>query len=546
MRREAFLALLFLAALLATPLASADRLGASNVTYYPAGPSQVALHIGESLDYPWVFFNGETAKVYVNLTAQGVLGFTAVASPSFAVLDIGGSGEIVLRLTAPAEGAGGSGSVTVHLMAVNLQTNAVAQQDVAVPVTLLGVPPSEDPTGKILGIWPNPLPSPLDNNGAAFGLSILIWVGIAAGLAFIIHPIVKATLRRATTKLEDVVRVLRVPVFVLTLLYGAVHSLAILGVPGEALYSIYRFPVVLILTWVGYRIFRDILLGYGRALARRMKSDIDERLIPALEKVGAVVIVVVGLVLAVQSLGFDITLVLAGFGVVGLVIAFAAQDTVSNFFAGIYIMLDRPFRVGDLIEIEPDVICTVDDIGLRTTKLYWGKNHTFIIMPNNELANRKIINYVRPNRRFRANVKVGVSYKSDLDQVKQVMLDIARAHPWVLKGNPEFEPIWRVVDFGESTIIVMIIVWVDDVDHKWHVGSELREQIKKRFNQEGIEISFPQRVIEILPGPRPSLVEGEGEDVAGRSRIRARGRPSNSPATALLGAEGRAKETRRE
>jgi small-conductance mechanosensitive channel len=243
-----------------------------------------------------------------------------------------------------------------------------------------------------------------------------------------------------------------------------------------------------------------------------MKSDIDDRLIPALEKVGAVVIVMVGLILAVQSLGYDITLVLAGFGVIGLVIAFAAQDTVSNFFAGIYIMLDRPFRVGDLVEIDENVICTVQDIGLRTTKLYWGKNHTYIIMPNNEMANRKIINYVRPNRRFRTNVKLGVAYKSDLDRVKRVLLEIARSHPWVLK-EPEFEPVFRVVDFGESTILVMVLVWVDDVDHKWHIGSDLREQIKKRFAEEGIEISFPQRVVEILPPRNLRLERGTDKEI---------------------------------
>jgi small-conductance mechanosensitive channel len=512
-RRTAFIATLLLAALLAAPSASADRLGSSNVTYYPAGPSQVALHLGDSLDYPWVFFNNETATVYVNMTAEGDIGFTALASPSFVVINASGWGQIVLRLTAPSQGASAAGSVRVHLMAINEMTNAAAQADVTLPVTLLGVPPAEDPTGKILGIWGNPLPSPFDNAWVAFALSILIWVAIAAGLLFIVHPLAKAFVRRATTKLDDVVHILRVPVIVITLLYGSVRSLVILGLPpDQLLYSVYRFPLILILTWVGYRVFRDVLLNYGRTLAKRMKSDVDDRLIPALEKVGAVVIVMVGLILAVQSLGYDITLVLAGFGVIGLVIAFAAQDTVSNFFAGIYIMLDRPFRVGDLVEIDENVICTVQEIGLRTTKLYWGKNHTYIIMPNNEMANRKIINYVRPNRRFKTNVKLGVAYKSDLDRVKRVLLEIARSHPWVLK-EPEFEPVFRVVDFGESTILVMLLVWVDDVDHKWHIGSDLREQIKKRFAEEGIEISFPQRVVEILPPRNLHLERGTDKEI---------------------------------
>jgi len=319
-----------------------------------------------------------------------------------------------------------------------------------------------------------------------------------------VDPVVKSLARRTTTRVDDIVlRILRGPVFVLVLLYGTVSSLAILGLPSDwqrLLLSVYGFSIVLLLTWVAYRIFRDVLADYGKELSKRPKKGIDNRLIPALEKVGAVVIVLAGIVLAVQSLGYDITLFLAGFGVAGLVIAFAAQDTLSNFFASMHIMLDRPFRVGDVIEIEDGVICRVQDIGLRSTKLYWGKSHNIIIMPNKELANRKIINYVRPDRRFIINVKVGVSYDSDLDKIRRVMIEVAKSHPWILK-DVGFEPIWRVVDFADSAIVVMIIVWVDDVDHQWQLGSDLREAIKKRFDAEAIEIPFPQRVVRVGEGP---------------------------------------------
>ena len=136
MRLAALPAALLLAVLALAPLASADRLGTGNVTYYPAGSAEVTLRLGESIDYPWVFFNGETASVYLNLTADGsALGFAAVASPSFAVLDPGEWGQIILRLTAPEDGATRSGSVRIHLMAVNVQTNAVAEQDAVLPAT---------------------------------------------------------------------------------------------------------------------------------------------------------------------------------------------------------------------------------------------------------------------------------------------------------------------------------------------------------------------------------------------------------------------------
>ena len=496
--------LLLLGALAFVPSASADQIGTSNVTFYPAGPPEVSLRLGESLEYAWVFYNGETASVYVNLTADAAsVGLAGSASPSFVVLEPGGWGQIVLRLTAPGEGVSRSGLVRVHLTVVNLLTNAVALQDVTIPSTLTGVTAPGDPTGKLLGIWPNPLPPPLDNQWAAFVVSIAIWVAIAVGLLFVIDPAVKSVAGRTATKVDDIVlRILRGPVFVLILVYGAVNSLGILGLPASwqrLLASVYGVTLVLVLTWVTYRIFRDVLLHYGKQVAKRTKSDLGDRLIPSLEKMGGAVIVISGLILALQSLGYDITLFLAGLGVLGLILAFAAQDTLSNFFAGIHIMLDRPFKIGDVIEIEDGVIARVEDIGLRSTKLYWGKSHNVIIMPNKELANRKIINYVRPDRRFRINVKVGVAYDSDLDKVRRVMVDVASSHPWVLKEEG-VEPIWRVVDFADSAIVVMIFVWVDDVDHQWQLGSDLREQIKKRFHETGIEIPFPQRVVEVKGG----------------------------------------------
>lgn len=500
MRGTALVALLLTVLVLAPP-ASADRLGTSNVTYYPAGPAEVTLHLGETVEYPWVFYDGEAASVYVNLTADGSqVGVAATASPSYVVLGPGEWGQIVLRLTAPDEGSGQSGSVRVHLTGVNLETNAVAEQDTILPVTVVGVSPPDDPSGKILGIWPNPLPPPFDNKWVAFGISLAIWAATAAALVFVVNPVVKRVAKRTTTKVDDLIlHILSRPMFVLVLLYGAVSSLAILGLPRDwhgFLYSAYGFSIILLLTWLAHRIFRELLVGYGKTLAKRTKRGIDDRLIPALEKVGGLVIVFLGIILAVQSLGYDITLFLAGFGVVGLVIAFAAQDTLSNFFAGMHIMLDRPFRIGDLIELDDGTVCRVQDIGLRTTKLYWGKSHDVIIMPNKEMANRKIVNYVRPDRRFIIHVKVGVSYDSDLDKVRGVMVDVAKAHPWVLK-DPGFEPVWRVVDFADSAIVVMVIVWVDDVDHQWQLGSDLRERIKKRFDEMGIEIPFPRRVVEM-------------------------------------------------
>jgi small-conductance mechanosensitive channel len=509
---------LLVAALAIPQGANADRLGGSSVLFYAPGPSPISLHLGESSVTSWLFYNDGNDSVYVGMAADGsAAGLSASPSPTFLVLDPGQWGQIDLRLAAPREGPDISGAVRVHLSGIDLRTGATSSQDVDLPASRIGVSVQDDPTGKLFGTWPNLLPPPLDNKWAAFGVSVGIWAAAVLALVFLVNPVVRRMAKRSGSWAKGVaLQLLRGPVFLLAVLHGAVTSLAILGPPADlhaTVLALYGFLFILLVTWVAYRLFRDLLVRYGKDLSKRTRSNIDDRLVPVLDKVGAVVIVLFGTMFAVQSLGYDITVFLAGFGVAGLVIAFAAQDTLSNFFAGVHLMLDRPFRVGDLIEIEEGVVCQVQDIGLRSTKLYWGKSHDLIIMPNKELANRKIVNYVRPDRRFRINIKVGVAYDSDLEAVRRVMTEAALAHPWVLKGAGD-EPIWRVVDFGDSAITVMIFVWVDDVDHQWQLGSDLRLEIKRKFDVAGIEIPFPHRVVRVAGSDGTPGVSGPSEAVS--------------------------------
>ena len=160
---------------------------------------------------------------------------------------------------------------------------------------------------------------------------------------------------------------------------------------------------------------------------------------PLLEIIGSLLIIIFGVTNFLSTYHVDFGVLLAGVGVVGLVIALAAQDTLSNFFSGILLLLDQGFKTGDMIYFN-DTYCLIRDIGLRSTKIYDIVNHVMIITPNNSLANQNILNLTRPDRYYRIRIEVGVSYDSDPDQVEKLLLEVAEQNSDIEQDDPTRMP----------------------------------------------------------------------------------------------------------
>jgi MscS family membrane protein len=480
-----------------SPVASVPVAG-TDVLVVLVGDDSASIPLGGRLMFTWIAYNNGTsaALVVVKPPADRILSFQA--SPLETVLQSAESVKIELHVQALRYSPVPSVTPSMTFEATELATGATGTVSFPLEISLLGFTAAGNPQGKVLGIFPNTLPAPLNNEWGAFGITAAFWVLVGGTIRYVVAPVLKRLASKTRTPVDDIVlRIVGWPAFILIALFGAVSSLAILGLPPEwtdLLGRAYGFGLVIILTWLGYRVFRRALTAYGEGTARKVGEGADERIYPVFEKVGAVIIVLFGVVLAVQSLGYDLTLFLAGLGVIGLIVAFAAQDTLSNFFSGIYLMLDRPFRTGDLIQLDSGEICEVRDIGLRSTKLYWGKENVVLIIPNNKIAGTKVVNFDRPDRPVKVHLVVGVSYDSDIDQVKQLLQEIAEAHPNVLRG-PGHEVSVQVDDLGESAILVRLIFWVPTSRDKWGVASEVRESVLRRFRADGIEIPFPQRVV---------------------------------------------------
>ncbi|MBW3583195.1 MAG: mechanosensitive ion channel family protein [Euryarchaeota archaeon] len=352
-------------------------------------------------------------------------------------------------------------------------------------------------TRLVLGQWDNPLPPPLDDAWGVFLLNLAAWVVIALLVMLAIDPTLRLLTKRTKTEMDDhIIHILRFPVFLVLATWGLKQSLEVFDLPVGLFSALDRlWVVVLILAgfYVAYRVWQEIIVHIGKRMAAKTESKVDDRLIPVMEKAGGVVILIVGFFFLIDNLGFDMTIFAAGGVLGGMVIAFAAQDTLSNFFSGVHILTDQPFVEGDDILLDTGEVCTVTKIGLRTTELYHLANHEVILIPNNHLAQNRIINLLRPDKLYKVRIDVGVAYGSDVPLVKKTLLEIAKDHPLTLKDD-DHQPFVRFQSFGASSLDFSVHAWVGDVYSRWLVASDLREMVDQRFRDLAIEIPFPQQV----------------------------------------------------
>jgi MscS family membrane protein len=185
----------------------------------------------------------------------------------------------------------------------------------------------------------------------------------------------------------------------------------------------------------------------------------------------------------------NVTPLLASAGIAGVAVALAAKETLSNFFGGITILLDQPYRVGDFIILDSGERGQVAEIGLRSTRILT-RDDVQISIPNSIITNTKVINESAPEPRFRVRIKVGVAYGTDVDQVEEVLLTVARDNALVV---PEPEPRVRFRTFGDSSLDFELLCWAHKPHDKGKLIHELNRGIYKAFDHTGIVIPFPQR-----------------------------------------------------
>ena len=253
--------------------------------------------------------------------------------------------------------------------------------------------------------------------------------------------------------------------------------------------------IVVLAFWIVYRISRGVLGG----VLRGTKAD------PALTslsiKLLRYAILVLATIMALGQLGFNIASILAAAGIVGLAIGLAAQETVANLIAGLTILWDRPFRIGDNVTIA-DTFGKVRSIGLRTTRIETVERLD-CILPNKEVIEQKIINHTM-SPEYRLPVPIAIAYKEDSRNARKVLLKAVAGHALILD---EPAPVVVVTGLGDSSVDLELRVWLKDPYTEREALFDLIELSKIALDEAGIEIPFPQRTLHFGSGTFPLRVE---------------------------------------
>ena len=274
----------------------------------------------------------------------------------------------------------------------------------------------------------------------------------------------------------------------------------------DVLFRLLLFSAVILMAWMAARLIRYPT----RALVNRESLNLSFLLRDALISLSSATVFLVGLVVALATLGVSLGSLFAGLGVLGIIVGLALQDSLGNLAAGAMILVHRPFDVDDHIKVNGTEV-VVKHMNLLATTVATFDNQ-LLVVPNRRIWGDTIVNLTAGHVR-RVDIKVSFAYAEDPDRVQAVLMDVLQHHEHVLKTP---DPQVHMRGMEESALTMMVKPWVR-AEHYWTTYWELNRIIKKRFDEEGIEIPFPQRVVTLLSNegrPRSDALTGNKSDNA--------------------------------
>ena len=341
--------------------------------------------------------------------------------------------------------------------------------------------------------------------GVAVWQFVLAFVFVLAGLVakkvldYVLVRYVLAWLRKTMFRFDNLLaEALSKPVSWMALVLAMAAALWVLALPTEPTdvrglaFGIIKVLLAADVMWFLFRLV-DALAAYLTHLSGRTESKLDEQVIPLVRKALKLTVGVVLGVWTVQLLGYSVSSLLAGLGIGGLAVALALQDTLGNFFGSVFIFIDRPFAVGDMVRID-GVEGVVERIGFRSTRIRtWPA--TLVAIPNRKVAEAIVDNLSqRPKRRvFQV---IGVTYETTAEQMEQALASICE----MLAADPGVDPEYIVVrfeEFGASSLDIRVLYFTKALDYAGHL--ETRERVNlaimRAIKYLGLSIAFPTRTV---------------------------------------------------
>lgn len=280
--------------------------------------------------------------------------------------------------------------------------------------------------------------------------------------------------------------------------------------PGSFVGALSLAFFIFLIAWLGAAISTRVIQR-ARWVMGKLERKVDQTVIRYIMRIKNLIIFIVAAMFyasLVPSLRALVGTAMAGAGITALVIGFAAKSTLANLISGLSLAIYRPFRIGDIVTIE-DEYGTIEDITLRHTVVRtWELKR--LIIPNEKIDSISLINYSIVDPRMLCRVEMGVSYDTDIDLARRLMLEEAFRCPY--RDTKADDPMVRVISHGDFSIGMRLYLWVPDVDNYWSARWWILEEVKKRFDREGVEIPFPYRTLVYKKDLPPAPREGDAAD----------------------------------
>lgn len=332
----------------------------------------------------------------------------------------------------------------------------------------------------------------------------IAFIAVGKVADWILSRAIGRVVRRSSTDIDDrLVELVHWPVFMSFVLVGLGLATQRIGLPESPQFlTIGLLKTIAIVIW--YNMLRQLTAMFVRLARRRQHDKLTQTgMVELLENVFKVVLFALAVYFVFLAWNINVTAWVASAGIVGLALSFAAKDTLSNLFAGVTIIIDAPYKIGDYVVLDTGERGVVTHIGLRSTRLMT-RDDVEITIPNGIIGNSKITNEAGgPSEKHRIRVAVGVAYGSDIDQVIAALESVAHDHDEVCRTP---EPRVRFRTFGDSSLDFELLCWIDHPVDRGRLTHELNCNVYKAFAAAGIQIPFPQRDLHIRSMPPASGV----------------------------------------
>lgn len=329
-------------------------------------------------------------------------------------------------------------------------------------------------------------------------ISILFIVGavvIVKLLSLLGKKVIKPFVSRTTNQIDDIIYYsLDSPLKFAIILLGiwiAIHRLVYPDSFVKVVDNVYQILIILDITWVFARLFSSLLQDYWGHKANGQTNT----MLPIIKRAILVIVWIIGLVMALSNVGVNISALLGTLGIGGIAFALAAQDTVKNIFGAFTIFTDKPFSIGDTINVN-GTEGTVVDVGIRSTKIM-GYDKRITTLPNYKITDASIVNISSEPMR-RVTVKLGLTYDTTPEKMKEA-LDILREIPKRVENvseNPS-DITANFTDYTDSALVITYYYYIEKQGDILKVSSDMNLEILSSFNKAGLDFAFPTQTLYI-------------------------------------------------